>query len=129
MRKMGIPVEILPEIAQPGATLGYTRPAVLKECGFSQNVPVIAVASHDTASAVVAIPEMDTDSAFISSGTWSLMGTEISAPNTSDEASRHGFTNEGSANGGVLLLKNFARLLIIPEMLLFWEKARPALHL
>jgi rhamnulokinase len=123
MRKVGIPADILPEVSQPGARLGYARPSVLKECGFSQIVPVIAVASHDTASAVVAIPEMDADSAFISSGTWSLMGTEISAPNTSDEARRFGFTNEGSATGGFLLLKNMAGLWIIQECLRCWEKA------
>jgi rhamnulokinase len=123
LRKVGIPEEILPEVSQPGARLGYARPAVLKECGFSQNVPVIAVASHDTASAVVAIPEMDTDSAFISSGTWSLMGTEIPAPNTLDETRRLGFTNEGSATGGILLLKNLAGLWIIQECLRCWEKA------
>jgi rhamnulokinase len=123
LRKVGIPEEILPEVSQPGARLGYVRPAVLKECGFSQNLPVIAVASHDTASAVVAIPAMDTDSAFISSGTWSLMGTEISAPNTLDQTRRLGFTNEGSATGGFLLLKNLAGLWIIQECLRCWEKA------
>jgi rhamnulokinase len=123
MRKVGIPEQILPEVSQPGARLGDTRPAVLKECGFSQNVPVIAVASHDTASAVAAIPNMDGDSAFISSGTWSLMGTETPTSNTSDEARRLGFTNEGSATGGFLLLKNLAGLWVIQECLRCWEKA------
>jgi rhamnulokinase len=123
LRKVGIPEEILPEISQPGDRLGDARPAVLKECGFSQHVPVIAVASHDTASAVAAIPHMDRDSAFISSGTWSLMGTEIPSPNTSEEARRLGFTNEGSATGGFLLLKNLAGLWIIQECLRCWEKA------
>jgi rhamnulokinase len=123
LRKVGIPEKILPEVSQPSARLGDARPAVLKECGFSQNVPVIAVASHDTASAVAAIPHMDADSAFISSGTWSLMGTEIPAPNTLDEARRLGFTNEGSATGGFLLLKNLAGLWIIQECLRCWEKA------
>ena len=123
LRKAGIPEEILPEVSQPGARLGNARPAVLKECGFSQNVPVIAVASHDTASAVAAIPNMDGDSAFISSGTWSLMGAEIPAPNTLDETRRLGFTNEGSATGGYLLLKNLAGLWIIQECLRCWEKS------
>jgi rhamnulokinase len=66
---------------------------------------------------------MDTDSAFISSGTWSLMGTEIPAPNTLDETRRLGFTNEGSATGGYLLIKNLAGLWIIQECLRCWEKA------
>jgi len=122
MRKVGIPEGILPDVSRPSARLGDTRPAVLKECGFSQNVPVIAVASHDTASAVAAIPNMDADSAFISSGTWSLMGTVIPGSNTSDEARRLGFTNEGSATREFLLLKNLAGLWIIQECLRCWEK-------
>jgi rhamnulokinase len=121
--KIGIPEGILPEVSRPSTRLGDTRPTVLKECGFSQNVPVIAVASHDTASAVAAIPHMDGESAFISSGTWSLMGTEILSSNTSDEARRLGFTNEGSATGRFLLLKNLAGLWIIQECLRSWEKA------
>ncbi len=123
MRKVGIPEKILPEVSQPGTRLDRTRPAVRKECGFSQNVPVISVASHDTASAVAAIPNMDAESAFISSGTWSLMGTETPGSNTSDEARCLGFTNEGSATGGFLLLKNLAGLWIIQECLRCWEKA------
>ena len=121
--KAAIPDKILPKVSQPSARLGDARPAVLRESGFSQNVPVIAVASHDTASAVAAIPNMDCDSAFISSGTWSLMGTEIPAPNVSDDAHRLGFTNEGSATRGFLLLKNLAGLWIIQECLRCWEKA------
>ena len=123
LRKVGISEAILPEVSQPGTRLGDARPTVLKECGFSQNVPVIAVASHDTASAVAAIPNMDDDSAFVSSGTWSLMGTETTSPDTSDKACRLGFTNEGSATGGFLLLKNLAGLWIIQECLRCWEKA------
>jgi rhamnulokinase len=122
LRKVGIPEGILPGVSRPSTRLGDTRPIVLKECGFSQNVPVIAVASHDTASAVVAIPHMDSQSAFISSGNWIIMGTEIPAPNTSDEARRLGFTNEGSATGGFLLLKNLAGLWIIQECLRCLEK-------
>jgi rhamnulokinase len=123
LRTVGIPEKILPDVSRPGTRLGDTRPVVLKECGFSHNVPVISVASHDTASAVAAIPNMDADSAFISSGTWSLMGTETPSSNTSDEARRLGFTNEGSATGGFLLLKNLAGLWIIQECLRCWEKA------
>jgi rhamnulokinase len=123
LRKVGIPDRILPQVSQPGARLGDARPAVLKEFGFAQTVPVIAVASHDTASAVAAIPKMDGDSAFISSGTWSLMGTEIPAPNVSEDARRLGFTNEGSAAHGFLFLKNLAGLWIIQECLRSWERA------
>jgi rhamnulokinase len=123
LRKVGISAGVLPEVSQPGTQLGDARPVVLKECGFLHSVPVIAVASHDTASAVAVIPNMDGDSAFISSGTWSLMGTEIPSANTSEEARRLGFTNEGSATRGFLLLKNLAGLWIIQECLRSWEKA------
>jgi rhamnulokinase len=122
LRNVGIPEEILPAVSRPSARLGDARPAVLKECGFSQNVSVIAVASHDTASAVAAIPNMDGDSAFISSGTWSLMGIQVPAPNTSEEALRLGFTNEGSGTGEFLLLKNLAGLWIIQDCLRCWER-------
>jgi sugar (pentulose or hexulose) kinase len=123
LRKIGIQDKILPRVSEPSARLGDTRSAVLKESGFSQTVPVIAVASHDTASAVAAIPNLDGDSAFISSGTWSLMGTEIPDPNVSDDARRLGFTNEGSATRGFLFLKNLAGLWIIQECLRCLEKA------
>ena len=122
LAELKIPAKILPEVVQPGTTLGSMRKNVLEDCGFGGEVPVIAVASHDTASAVAALPEMDSESAFISSGTWSLMGTEVVEPNTSEDARRLQFTNEGAATGGFLLLKNLAGLWIIQECLRFWEK-------
>jgi len=66
--------------------------------------------SHDTASAVAAIPNMDAESVFLSSGTWSLMGIEAAEADTSEEAMRLGFTNEGGSDGAVLLLKNITGL-------------------
>jgi rhamnulokinase len=122
LRRAEIPEQTLPAIVQPGSRFGCARPAVLKECGFAQSIPVMTVASHDTASAVAAIPKMGADCAFISSGTWSLMGCEISAPNTSEEARRLGFSNEGSGTGDFLFLKNLAGLWIIQECLRCWER-------
>jgi rhamnulokinase len=122
IRRAGIPERILPEIVRPCTPLGNIRPAILAECSFHQDVPVIAVTSHDTAAAVAAVPDMDDHSAFISSGTWSLMGTEIPEPNCSEEARRRGFTNEGSGNGKFLLLRNLAGLWIMQECLRCWEK-------
>lgn len=123
IRIAGIPPAIMPPIVQPCSRLGMTRPAVVEEGQFSREVPVIAVASHDTASAVAAIPHLNEESAFISSGTWSLVGIEISAPNTSEDAYRLGFTNEGSIHGGFLLLKNLAGLWILQECLRCWARA------
>ncbi len=123
IRSAGIPERIMPAVVQPGSNLGSARLSVLSESRFSHSVPVIAVASHDTASAVAAIPYLDEGSAFISSGTWSLIGIESSAPNTSEEAFQLGFTNEGAVNGRFLLLKNLAGLWIIQECLRCWERA------
>lgn len=122
LRTLSIPTGILPEMVRPGTTVGNVRTDVLRNCGFQREVPVIAVASHDTAAAAAAIPYLDEETAFISSGTWSLMGTKSSQPNLLDEARQMGFTNEGSAFGGFLLLKNLTGLWIIQECLRYWEK-------
>jgi rhamnulokinase len=122
IRTARIPESIMPEVVKPCSRLGVTLPDVIEESRFSRSVSVITVASHDTASAVAAIPYLDEGTAFVSSGTWSLLGTEVSTPNTSEDAFRLGFTNEGAANGKFLLLKNLAGLWIIQECLRCWEK-------
>ena len=119
---LGIPAEILRAVVQPGTILAPVRPDVLKSAGMSHPFPAIAVASHDTASAVAAIPNMDRGSAFISSGTWSLMGIEVDEPVTSDDALRLGLTNEGGASGSILLMRNLTGLWIIQECLRQWER-------
>jgi sugar (pentulose or hexulose) kinase len=123
LTKAGIPVHILPEIVGPGTVLGVTQKSVLEDCGFNREFPVVAVASHDTASAVAAIPGLDPNSVFISSGTWSLMGTEVAQPNVSACAHRFHFTNEGAADGRFLLMKNLAGLWMIQECMRYWEKS------
>lgn len=117
---LDIPVTILPAVTAPGSVLSPVRADVAEECGLALTFPVIAVGSHDTASAVAAIPNMDEDSAFLSSGTWSLMGVEAAEPNTSGDALRLGFTNEGGADGAVLLLKNITGLWIVQECMRHW---------
>ena len=117
---LNVPVKILPSVTRPGTVLSPVRADVMKDCGFTQPFPVIAVGSHDTASAVAAIPNMSEDSVFLSSGTWSLMGVEAAEPNISEEAQRLGFTNEGGANGAVLLVKNITGLWILQECLRQW---------
>ncbi|MHB1936411.1 MAG: rhamnulokinase [Acidobacteriaceae bacterium] len=117
-----IPSRILPEVVFPGTRLGAVLPEILRDTGFSRSFPVVAVASHDTASAVAAIPDMDENSAFISSGTWSLMGVELREPIASDEAFSLGFTNEGGADGSILLVKNLTGLWILQECLRQWRR-------
>jgi rhamnulokinase len=118
---LDLPVEILPPVIRPATVLSPLRADVLEDCGFTQSFPAIAVGSHDTASAVAAIPNMDRHSVFLSSGTWSLMGVEAAEPDKSDAAMRMGFTNEGGANGATLLLKNMTGLWIVQECLRHWS--------
>jgi rhamnulokinase len=117
---LDLPVSILPPVTRPGNILAPLRADVVVECGFTQAFPAIAVGSHDTASAVAAIPNMDQESIFISSGTWSLMGVETAEPDISEEALRLGFTNESGANGSVILLKNITGLWIVQECMRQW---------
>jgi len=116
-----IPHSLLPKVVAPGTVVSNLLPTVLGEDGFYRPVPVIAVASHDTASAVAAVPNMDVNSVFLSSGTWSLMGVEITEPITTPEALKLQFTNEGSADHGVLLLKNITGLWLLQECVRQWQ--------
>jgi rhamnulokinase len=121
MLPLGISPEIFPQVTMPGTVLGPVRETVLADCGFQGAFTAIAVGSHDTASAVSAIPQLDNESAFVSSGTWSLMGIVTSEPNVSPEAFHLGFTNEGAADGGVLLLKNLTGLWVLQECQRNWS--------
>jgi rhamnulokinase len=123
MSAFGIPSHIFPEVVFPGTVLGEVRTSVLNDLGFASAFPCIAVGSHDTASAVAAIPELDHASVFLSSGTWSLIGVAVAEPNLSDAAFEGGFTNEGAADGTVLLMKNLTGLWILQECLRVWEAA------
>jgi rhamnulokinase len=122
-----LPDCIFQEIVFPGTELGQLQLGVQAECDFHGSVPCIAVASHDTASAVAAIPDLDESSAFLSSGTWSLMGVAVDEPILSDAAFNSGFTNEGAADGRVLLLKNMTGLWILQECARNWEAAGKSL--
>jgi rhamnulokinase len=121
MSSFGIPAHIFPEVVMPGAVLGELRASVQSDLGYSAPFPCIAVASHDTASAVAAIPDLDDASVFLSSGTWSLIGLPVAEPNLSDAAFDGGFTNEGAAGGSVLLMKNLTGLWILQECLRVWD--------
>jgi rhamnulokinase len=123
LHRLELPGCIFQEIVLPGTKLGELLPEIQSECGFTGGIPCIAVASHDTASAVAAIPDLNESSAFLSSGTWSLMGVAVDEPNLSDAAFHAGFTNEGAASGGVLLMKNMTGLWILQECVRAWEAA------
>jgi rhamnulokinase len=104
MRRLGLPVELPAQIVEPGSVLGPLLPAIARNSALS-GTPVIAPASHDTGSAVAAITARD-GTAFLSSGTWSLLGTELDAPVLSSDALKLNFTNEGGVHGTTRLLKN-----------------------
>ena len=118
--RLEIPRRIFPELCRPGTQLGPVLGSVLDDCGFTETFPAIAVASHDTASAAAAIPDMDSESAFLSCGTWSLMGAQVKEPCGAD-ALRLGFTHEGSADGGLLCMRNLTGLWILQECVRCWE--------
>lgn len=121
LRRLEIPCGILPPLASPATFLPPLRRDVANETGLSAQVPVLLVASHDTASAVAAIPGMDSQSVFISSGTWSLVGIETKEPVLTERALQFGFSNEESATGSVLLLRNAAGLWPLQECLRLWR--------
>jgi rhamnulokinase len=119
---LGLPGNILPPLVEPGTVLGYLVPAVRDAAGLRNDVPVIATASHDTASAVAAVPGLDANSAYISSGTWSLVGVELPAPILSADAQRLSITNEGGVGGTIRFLKNVGGLWLLQECQRQWER-------
>jgi len=119
IRNLGLPTGIFPEINAPGKSLGPLYPEVSDEIGVPR-LRFTSVASHDTASAVVAVPAAGDDFAYISSGTWSLVGLETPEPIVNEEARRWNFTNEGGFGGTNRFLKNVMGLWILQECRRQW---------
>ncbi len=115
------PSEMMQDVVEPGTKIGRLTEEVAEDVGLKR-VPVIAPATHDTASAVAAIPARGDDWAFISSGTWSLMGKEIVEPVINDDVLDANFTNEGGVDGTYRFLRNLTGLWIIQECKREWEK-------
>jgi rhamnulokinase len=118
----GLPRSIFGNIVPPGTVLGPLSSTVMAETGLGF-VPVIAPATHDTGSAVAAVPARGMSWAYISSGTWSLMGAELPGPLINDEVQRYNFTNEGGAGGTIRFLKNIMGLWLVQECRRAWERA------
>ncbi len=119
LEKLSIPTSILPEIIAPGTPYGLLSDEICEELG-AKKVPVIAVATHDTASAVVSVPNTGNDFVYISCGTWSLFGTELPHPVINEKAEEHNFTNEGGYGGKIRFLKNIMGLWLIQESRRQW---------
>ncbi len=121
LERLEIPTRLFGSIVAAGTVLGKTRQDVLEEAGLAR-LNVVAVASHDTQSAIVAIPaEMD-DFLYLSSGTWSLMGMEIDHPLINEECQRAGLSNEGGYGGKFCLLKNITGLWLLQECRREWAR-------
>jgi rhamnulokinase len=118
--KLGLPFHILPEIVPPGTQIGYMLPSLRDEFGFD-DVSIIAPACHDTGSAVMAVPAKGDRWAYISSGTWSLMGMEIKEPIINDLSLKYNFTNEGGVGNTYRFLKNITGLWLIQQCKATWE--------
>lgn len=117
----GINTDILPEVIPAGTKVGTLSESICRELGVAP-IPVIAVAEHDTGSAVVSVPFFDKKSAYLSSGTWSLLGLELDKPVINDKMRELNYTNEGGINNNVRLLKNIMGLWINQECKRHWEK-------
>ena len=122
IEKFGIPTRLFTDISMPGTRLGRLRQDISDEFGGSLAPDVYLTASHDTASAVAAVPAAGDDFTYISSGTWSLMGTELDAPALDEKAFDAAFTNEGGMGGKIRFLKNIMGLWLEQESRRQWAR-------
>ena len=120
IRRLGLPEHLFGEIVMPSTKRGKLKKEIADETG-QHDAEVIAVASHDTASAVLAVPSTKKQKVFLSSGTWSLLGAVVDEPILTEEARRAGFTNEGGVDG-IRFLQNITGLWILQQLVGEWEK-------
>jgi rhamnulokinase len=121
--RLDIPARLLPPLIEAGDTLGTLLPHVATATGLPQSTPVVAVGSHDTASAVVGVPATSDRFAYISSGTWSLVGLELPEPVLTPDSRAANFTNEGGVDGRIRYLRNVMGLWVLSESLRTWDRA------
>jgi rhamnulokinase len=122
LERMSLPTHVFPEVLPPAMELGRLLPEVTQELGLDESFAIMTVGSHDTASAVVAVPAEGDDFAYISSGTWSLAGVETPEPIITQEAMDSNFTNEGGVGGRNRFLKNVMGLWLLQECRKTWAE-------
>ncbi|MFG1811695.1 rhamnulokinase family protein [Streptomyces sp. NPDC049040] len=123
---IGLDAGLLPPLREPGTPAGALLPHVAAATGLPSDTPVVAVASHDTASAVAAVPVTGSGGAYISCGTWSLAGLELDAPVLTEESRAANFTNERGIDGTVRYLRNIMGMWLIEECRRTWAaRGRP----
>lgn len=126
IESLGLDRDMFPPIVMPGTVRGKIQPDVMRQIGIDYDVDVIAVGSHDTASAVYAAMSSEKDpdtTAYLSSGTWSLLGVETDMPVLTEQARLGGFTNEGGVGGKIRLLQNITGLWILQELVSGWKNS------
>jgi rhamnulokinase len=121
LERLGIPTHIFPQVVQPGTVLEVLSPSVAEEVGLG-NVPVIAPACHDTGSAVAAVPAEGSGFAWISSGTWSIMGAELHEPVINEKSLAFNFTNEGGVCDTFRFSRNIMGLWLVQECRRTWAR-------
>ncbi|MGO4528432.1 rhamnulokinase family protein [Paenibacillus sp. 2TAF8] len=123
---IGVSDQYFGDVVLPGTPVGQLRSSIRDDIGLG-SIPVLAVAEHDTGSAVVAVPATERSFVYLSCGTWSLMGTELDEPVIKAESLALNFTNEGGAGGTYRLLKNIMGLWILQECMRQWEREGQAI--
>lgn len=121
MDAVGLKDDQIPDRVQPGEVVGKLRYNIAKETGLGE-VPVVAVAGHDTASAIVTVPAENEHFAYLSSGTWSLMGIETKQPIINEDSARLNFTNEGGIEGTTRFLKNITGMWLVEQCRKKWTE-------
>lgn len=119
--KLDLPVHLMKSIIHPCSVIGDLSKEIAEETG-AKNAKVFAVGSHDTASAIAAIPAQGEDWAFLSSGTWSLLGVVSDEPVLTEEAMKNDFTNEGGVDNKILFMRNITGLWLLQRLIAEWEK-------
>ncbi|HXW46498.1 MAG TPA: rhamnulokinase family protein [Streptosporangiaceae bacterium] len=123
MERVGVPARLFPPLREPGERIGDVLPDVSAEIGLARPLPVTAVASHDTASAVAAVPASGRAFGYISCGTWSLVGMELDQPVRTDASRLANFTNERGLDKTVRFLRNVMGLWLLQESMRAWAAA------
>ncbi|WP_152360431.1 rhamnulokinase [Microlunatus speluncae] len=121
MDRLGVPASLLPPVRPSGTVIGKLLPDLARKTGLPATTVITSVGSHDTASAIVGTPLESPAAAYISSGTWSLVGVELDQPILSAESRLANFTNEGGVDGTVRYLRNAGGLWLLSECVRSWE--------
>ncbi|MBB5787702.1 rhamnulokinase [Jiangella mangrovi] len=123
--RLGLPPALFGPLRRPGDVVGPLLPEVREDTGLAADTVVTAVGSHDTASAVVGVPAADPNFAYVSCGTWSLVGVELDAPVLTEAGRAANFTNEGGVDGTVRYLRNVMGLWLLSESIATWNRTGP----